>query len=263
MKRKSLAILVLGAAPLVACGGGEPAKPESAAPATAPKAEAAAPAAAGATGGGSVSGKVSFEGTVPTAERVKLNADPKCAAMHKDGLEKWQVKVQDGGLADTLVYVKSPVKGTYPAPTEAVLLDQQGCDYHPHMVVMRAGQPLKIRNSDDTLHNIHPRPTANGEFNIGQPRQGMESVRDGEKGFSKPEIMIPVGCDVHPWMRAYISVFDNPFYTVTKADGTFEIKGLPAGEYEIEAYHGKLKTQDQKVTIKDGEAATLNFAFKG
>jgi hypothetical protein len=262
MTRKSLAFLILGAFPVAfGCGGGESPKPESASPAAAPKSEAAAPGAA--SGSASVAGKVSFEGTPPAPEKVKLNADPKCAAMHKEGLEKWQVRVKDGGLADVLVYVKSGVKGSYPPPTDPILLDQQGCDYHPHMVVMRAGQPLKIRNSDDTLHNIHPRPTTNAEFNIGQPRQGMESLREGEKGFGKPEVMIPVGCDVHPWMRAYISVFDHPFFTVTKEDGTFEIKGLPAGEYEVEAYHGKLKTQAQKVTVKDGEAAALNFTFKG
>jgi hypothetical protein len=86
---------------------------------------------------------------------------------------------------------------------------------------------------------------------------------ESKKTMDKPEVMIPVGCDVHPWMRAFISVFDHPFFTVTKEDGTFEIKGLPAGEYEIEAYHGKLKTQDQKLTVKDGEAAKLTFSFKG
>jgi len=185
--------------------------------------------------------------------------DPKCAAMHKDGLERWQLHVKDGGLADVLVYVKSGLKGTFPPPADAALLDQKGCDYHPHMLAMRTGQPLKIRNSDDTLHNIHPRPQGNPEFNLGQARQGMESTRQ----FDKAEVMIPVGCDVHPWMRAFISVFDHPFFTVSKEDGTFEIKGLPAGEYEIEAFHGKLKSQAQKVTVKDGESATLNFTFKG
>jgi len=257
---KPFALLILSALYLAACGGSEPAGTQSAP--TAPKAEAAAPAAAPAATG-SISGKISFEGTAPPAEKVKLNADPKCAAMHKEGLERWQVHVKDGGMADVLVYVKSGAKGTYPVPTEAVLLDQKGCDYSPHMVVMRAGQPLKIRNSDDTLHNIHPRPTANAEFNIGQPRQGMESLREGEKGFSKPEVMIPVGCDVHPWMRAYISVFDHPFFAVSQEDGTFEIKGLPAGEYEIEAFHGKLKGQTQKATVKEGETAKLDFTFKG
>jgi hypothetical protein len=260
MTRKSLAFLMVGAAFSAACGGSEPAKPSGAPPTTSAAAPAAAPAAGGS---GSISGKVAFEGAPPAAEKVKLNADPKCAAMHKEGLERVAVKVKDGGVAEVLVYVKGGVKGSFPVPTEAVLLDQQGCDYHPHMVVMRAGQPLKIRNSDDTLHNIHPRPQANTEFNIGQPRKGMESLREGDKGFSKPEVMIPVGCDVHPWMRAYISVLEHPFYAVTKDDGTFEIKGLPDGEYEVEAFHGKLKGQTQKVTVQGGQAATANFSYKG
>jgi plastocyanin len=259
MLRKPFAVVALAPLALFACGGGESTDSAPAESKAAPaEAKPAAPAAAAATGTAGVKGKISFEGTVPPAEKVKLNADPKCAAMHKDGLERWQLHVKDGGLADVLVYVKGGLKGTFPAPTEPAVLDQKGCDYTPHMLVIRAGQTLKIRNSDDTLHNIHPRPQANTEFNIGQPRQGMES----SKTFDKPEVMIPVGCDVHPWMRAFISVFDHPFYAVSQEDGTFEIKGLPAGEYDIEAYHGKLKSLDQKVTVKDGETATLNFTFK-
>ena len=245
--------MAAGSLSLFACGGDSTQSTPTAAPA---EAKSAAPAAAGSA---AVSGKIAFEGTVPPAEKVRLNADPKCAAMHKDGLERWQFHVKDGALADVLVYVKSAVKGPFPLPAEPAVLDQKGCDYTPHMLAMRAGQPLKIRNSDDTLHNIHPRPQANPEFNIGQPRKDMESTRQ----FDKSEVMIPVGCDVHPWMRAFISVFDHPFYAVSKEDGTFEIKGLPAGEYEIEAFHGKLKGQAQKVTVKDGESATLNFTFKG
>jgi plastocyanin len=256
MSMKSLVVLSLGVLPFVACGGGEATKTESAPTTEAPKA-AAAPATS--AGSASVSGKISFEGTPPAAEKVKLTADAKCAEMHKDGLMRQQIKVKDGGLAEVLVYVKSGLSGTYPPPEEPVLLDQNGCDYAPHMVAMMAGQKLKIRNSDDTLHNIHPRPQANTEFNQGQAKKGMEM----QKLFDKPELLIPVGCDVHPWMRAYISVLSNPFFAVTGEDGSFEIKGLPAGEYEIEAAHGKLKTVSSKVTVKDGEAAKLSLTFKG
>src|SRR5262245_34552214 len=248
--RYAFAALTITALAVVACGG-SPAPQQSAPAAAAPAAAApaaAAPAAGGA--GGSIAGKVSFEGSAPAAEKVKLSADPKCAAMHKEGLERQNIKVKDGGLADALVYVKSGVSGSFPAPAEPVVLDQQGCDYHPHMVVMQAGQGLKIRNSDDTLHNIHPKPQTNAEFNVGQPRKGMES----NKNFDKPEVMIPVGCDVHPWMRAYISVLTNPFFAVTKEDGSYEIKGLPAGEYEVEVLHGKVKGTTQKVSVKDGAA---------
>jgi len=178
--------------------------------------------------------------------------------MHPGGLERQTVDTSGGGLRDVLVYVKSGVSGTYPAPTEPVLLDQKGCMYHPHIITVQAGQPLKIRNSDDTLHNIHPRPVVNQEFNIGQPRQGMEST----KTFDKAEVPIPVGCDVHPWMRSYIAVLNHPFFAVTKEDGTYEIKGLPPGEYEIEAWHEKLKNQTQKVTLKDGEKAKADFTYK-
>ncbi len=259
--RNRFAVLALAAAAsTVACGGGE--KQETQAPPP-PAGEAAPPAAGGAAapaGNGTIAGKVTFEGTVPPAEKIKLSADPKCVEMHKEGMEKQPIKVKDGGLADVYVYIKSGLPpGNYPAPTEAAEIDQQGCNYKPHIIAMRAGQPLKIKNNDDTLHNIHPRPTVNAEFNIGQPRKGMEST----KTFDKKEVMFPVGCDVHPWMRAYIAVNDNPFFAVTKEDGTFEIKGLPAGDYEVEAYHEKLKTQIQKVSVKAGEPAKVDFNFKG
>jgi len=262
--RNRFAVLVLAAvATTVACGGGEKEETKAPPPAAggapaAPGAGAAAPAAP--AGNATISGKITFTGTVPPAEKVKLSADPKCVEMHKEGMEKQPIKVKDGGLADVYVYVKGGLPpGNYPAPAEPAVIDQKGCNYTPHIVTLQVGQPLKIKNDDDTLHNIHPRPTINEEFNIGQPRKGMESTRT----FTKKEIMFPVGCDVHPWMRAYISVADNPFYAVTKEDGTFEIKGLPAGDYEIEAYHEKLKTMSQKVSVKSGETTKVDFAFKG
>jgi len=260
--RYRFAVLVLGAlAVSVACGGGE--KQETQAPPPAAAAAAPPPAAAGggapAAGNASISGKVTYDGAVPAPEKIKLSADPKCVEMHKEGLEKQPIKVKDGGLADVFVYVKSGLSGSYPPPSEPAMIDQHGCNYTPHIVVLQTGQPLKIKNSDDTLHNIHPRPTINPEFNIGQPRKGMEST----KTFEKKEVMFPVGCDVHPWMRAYISVLDHPFYAVTKEDGSFEIKGLPAGDYEIEAYHEKLKTMSKKVSVKPGDSAKVDFAYKG
>jgi plastocyanin len=252
--RASVLVLCAGATAFaMACGGGGGTKEEAPPPTTA----AAAPAAP--AGNGTIAGKILFEGTPPAPEKLKVTADAKCQAKHPNGLERQTIAVKDGGLADVFVYVKSGVTGSYPPPTDSVLLDQEGCMYHPYMVTVRAGQPIKIRNSDDTMHNIHPRPTVNKEFNEGQARKGMEKLQT----FDKPEVMIPVGCDVHPWMRSYISVLDHPFFTVSKEDGTYEIKGLPAGDYEVEAYHGKLKTQTQKISVKDGETAKLDFTYKG
>jgi hypothetical protein len=250
--QKPLALLTLAALPALACGGSSPE------PTPAPAATAAAPAAP-AAGGTTIAGKVSFEGTVPTPEKVKTSADPKCQQMHPQGLEKKTVDVKDGGLAHAFVWLKSGVTGAQPAPAEPVLLDQQGCEYHPHVVAVRTGQQITIRNSDDTLHNIHPHPTVNKDFNIGQARKGMEAQRT----FDKQEIMIPVGCDVHPWMRSFISVVDHPYFAVTKDDGTYEIKNVPPGDYEIEVVHEKLKNQTQKVTVKAGEPAKADFTFKG
>jgi len=254
--RSASVLLPLGALVVVtACAGGQ--APQQTAP---PSTVAAAAAVAATSATGSIAGKIGYTGSVPAAEKVKLSADPKCLAMHKDGLEKQSILVKDGGLAHVLVYVKSGIAGgSYPAPAEPALLDQNGCNYTPHVLAVQVGQPIKIRNSDDTLHNIHPRPTQNAEFNIGQPRQGMEST----KTFDKPELKIPVGCDVHPWMRAYVHVLSNPFFALTQDDGSFEIKGLPAGEYEVEALHEKLAPLTGKVTVKDGEAARLDLSLQG
>jgi len=259
--RNQVSLLLVGTLPfLQACGGGG--SKEEAPPTTVSKAETkpAAPAGApAASGSASIAGKISFEGTPPAPEKVKVSAEPKCQAMHPNGLEKRLIQVKDGGLANVLVYVKSGVTGTYPPPTEPAVIDQRGCTYVPHIVALQVGQPLEILNSDDLLHNIHPRPKDNKEFNIGQAKKGMKSTRT----FDKPEIMFPVGCDVHPWMRAYISVLSQPFYSVTGEDGTYTIKGLPAGEYEVEAAHEKLKTLTGKVTVKDGETGKLDLSFKG
>lgn len=218
-----------------------------------------APAQAADTGTASVSGKVSFEGAVPAPEKVPVATDAFCQALHPDGIEWRAIDVHGGGLANVLVYVKSGLSATHPAPTEPAVLDQQGCAYVPPVVVVQVGQPLKIRNSDSTFHNVHTWSTVNTAFNIAQPRKGMEATRT----FEKPEILFPVRCDIHTWMRALIAVLPHPLFAVTGPDGTFTIKGLPAGEYEIEAVHAKLEALSGKVTVKAGEAAKLNLSFKG
>ncbi len=206
---------------------------------------------------GKITGKISFNGVAPAPIKIRMSADPRCMKGNPGGAERKQIDGVNGGLAGVIVSIKSPVKGTFPAKTTPVILDQVGCMYTPTTIALQVGQPLRMRNSDETLHNIHPRPTVNTGFNVGQPRKGMET----DKTFDKPETFFPVGCDVHPWMRAYIAVFSHPFFAVTKDDGTFEIPGVPPGEYEIEAQHPTLKILTGKAVVKAGGAGTVDITY--
>ena len=252
----------------VACGGKEEEEEEAPPKAAATTGTSAAPAgtsagapAAAPTGGGAtVTGKVAFAGAAPQLEQLKMEADAYCKAAHATPVYSQEVEVNGNGtLKDVLVFVKSGVSGNYPPPASPVVLDQKGCQYHPHIFGIQTGQPLKIVNSDGTLHNIHALPKINTEFNIGQPFQNMAT----EKKFDKPEVPLRFKCDVHKWMGAYCGVFNHPFFAVTSDQGTFEIKGLPPGSYVIEAWQEKYGPQDQNVTITGTESKTMDFSFKG
>ena len=266
MSKRAL-VLLLGLAislSFAACGG----KDEDAlleeeeatpAPGAAPVA-GGAPAAAPATGAATVTGKVAFEGTAPTMEKLRMDADAFCKAAHAQPVYSQEVVVNPNNtLQWVFVYVKEGVAGSYPAPPTPVTIDQQGCQYHPHVFGLQAGQPLKILNSDSTLHNIHALPKKNAEFNIGQPFKGMETL----KKFDTPEVPVHFKCDVHKWMGAYAGVVNHPFFAVTSDQGTFEIKNLPPGNYVIEAWHEKFGAQTQNVSISGSESKTLDFTFKG
>lgn len=216
---------------------------------------AAAPSAQAAN----VSGKITFQGTPPAGTILKADADPNCKMQNPNGIQPDDVIVAtDGGLKNVFVYVKEGLAGkTFEAPKDAVVMDQKGCHYEPKVFGIQANQPLEIRNSDDTLHNVHALPKNSPQFNLGMPIKGMKL----KKTFAKPEVMVKIKCEVHPWMGAYAGVVDNPYYAVTKEDGSFEIKDLPAGEYTLEAWHETFGTQTQKVTVSD-QAQTVAFEFK-
>jgi hypothetical protein len=229
-------------AALLGCASPEPG------PAPPPSPAATAPLPPGPTGTASIVGRVRFEGTVPPPERIDMASDPSCLEAHPDGYERQRVKVADGGLAEVLVYVSDGIDGYYPPPAEPVVLDQQACTYSPHVVALQVGQGLRIENLDETLHNIHPRPSLNREFNVGQPRRGMSAVRI----FEKPELMIPVRCDVHPWMSAALSVLPNPFFAITTADGSFG----------VEARHETLGPATARITLQNGETGHLDLTLR-
>jgi plastocyanin len=246
MSRNKWWLLAVCALPLLVagCGGGE----------EAPPAETPAPAAA--ADAGSVGGTISFAGE-DTDTPIAMNADPICAGLHPTPVDTNEIALKDGKLANVFVYVKSGVSGSYPAPAEKKEIDQHGCQYNPRVQGLQVGQALTIKNSDATLHNVHALPTANQEFNQAQP-QGLPPF---DKTFDKPEVMVKVKCDVHPWMAAYVGVVSHPFYAVSGEDGTFKIDKLPPGTYTLEAWHEKLGTKTQEVTIAPNQQATLDFAF--
>ena len=274
-----LAALLLAAALVVvgaACGGGgeEAGETTGAAtdqpPAAEPGAEGAGAAAADlepgnqavadlGDGSATISGTVSYSGAVPNLRPVTMDADPQCAAKHQGPVPNQVLWLGDGNtMGNVYVQVKSGLpQKEWTAPTEPAVIDQEGCIYHPHVMGVMAGQPLVFLNSDQLLHNVHGLPEQNREFNLGMPA----TVERSEVELGTPEPVFPVKCDVHPWMQAYVAVMDHPYFATTDADGRFEIRNLPAGTYEIEAWHERLGTQTASVTVADGATATSDFTF--
>jgi hypothetical protein len=209
-------------------------------------------------GAGAVRGTVRYAGSPPAAEPVDMSGEAACAAAHAGrtvALQKVQVGA-DGGLQDAIVYVRDAPRGPA-ASAEPALLDQRGCIYEPHVIALRVGQPLVIRNSDPTLHNVHVRAERNREFNIGQPIQGLESRR----AFDAAEVGIDVSCDVHGWMSGVIAVFDHAHFDVTGEDGSFVLPNLPAGDYVVEVWHETLGVRTQPVTVPATGAAQVTIEF--
>jgi plastocyanin len=223
----------------------------------APEAPATPAGPAGRLGTGVVSGRVALTGVPPANEKVAMTTDPFCAG-HNPGeteLPSYAVAA-DGSLANVLLRVVEGAAGVYPPPAEAKQLDQQGCAYSPRVLALMTGQPLDIVSSDDTLHNVHAAAKENKAFNLGMTAPGTRHTRT----FEKPEI-VPFKCDVHPWMRAWVAVVPHPFFAVTGPDGLYEITGLPAGTYTVEAWHERLPAQTFSVTVTEGGTALHDVTF--
>jgi plastocyanin len=237
---------------LIACGGTDDAASNEGT-------KDAATQTSGPQGNAAVSGTVSFAGTAPANPTIDMSAEAACKSKHSGTISDPQVVVKDGKVANVFVYVKSglPANATYAAPAEAVVIDQDGCLYKPRVLGVMAGQNIDIKNSDPVLHNIKAVPKTNRGFNISQPTAGMVSKRK----FDRPEQMVPIECNVHSWMHASVGVMSHPFFATTSDDGKFEIKGLPPGTYEIEAWHEKLGPKTMTVTVGDGETKTADFSY--
>lgn len=257
-----LLVLCCSLALLVACGGGGDEGEDSGEGNKVPEASSDAPAdtapAVDTANAGGVKGVINYSGPDPDTT-IAMNADPTCASLHTTPVDTDKYRVSGGKLGNVFVYVKTGLEGkNFPTPTEKKVLDQQGCQYHPHVFGIQVGQPLSIKNSDATLHNIHGMPKSNQEFNQGQPIQNMEF----DHIFDKAEVMVPFKCDVHPWMNAYVGVLPHPYYAVSADDGTFSIDKLPPGTYTLEAWHEELGTATQQVTVAANQTADVTFDFQ-
>jgi plastocyanin len=206
-----------------------------------------------------IKGVVKFEGKAPKPAAINMAADPTCARQHPSPATSQDVVADpQGGLQNVIVFISDGLGDkTFDAPTQPVVIDQKGCMYQPHVLAVRANQPLEVINDDATSHNIHPMPTNNREWNKSEPPGAR-----AEAAFPREEIAIPVKCNIHPWMKGYVAVFKHPYFAVTGKDGSFDLSNLPPGTYIIKAWHEKLGTSTQQITIGTNETKAVDFVFK-
>jgi plastocyanin len=241
---------------------GKGTKPPSQPPYIAPSATVGGETASAPVGNGTVSGTIAFEGKPPTKIAIDTTMDPACSMSSANPVFTEQYVVSNGKLGNVFVYVKNGPPAALqagPISTQPVVLDQKGCQYTPHVIGVMQGGYVEFRNSDLTMHNIHTMPTAIGNETV--------DVTEGPRGqavtkqFARPELMIPVRCNNHPWMNAFVNVSATPFFAVTDASGHFSLSGLPPGDYTLGAVHEKLGEKEMQVTVAANGTAKADFSF--
>lgn len=210
---------------------------------------------------GVVSGKVTFTGAKPPRTAIVMDSDASCQQAHAGHpvYDESIVVGKNGGLANAFVYIQTGMEGRHFEPAQgSVLLDQTGCMFEPRVLGMRAGQTLDVKNSDTVSHNVHPKPKNNYDWN----QQQSPGAPDLEHRFPRADIMIPVKCNVHSWMRAFIGVVDHPYFAVTSQDGSFELKNVPPGDYTLAVWQEKLGEQTQQVHLAPSGTAAVHFTYQ-
>lgn len=264
MKTHSIFIPCMAVIALASCGGSKNAETkQTESTQTASKAAAPPPNyfKVDSSTAGSIEGKIRFTGKRPARKVIDMSEDPACVeAHHGKAYDESVIVNPNGTLANVFIYVKSGLEGKqFEPPTTPVTIDQRGCWFTPRVIGIQVDQPLSVVNSDPVTHNIHPLAQVNREWNHSQGPGDAPLARK----FVKPEVMIRVKCNIHPWMHAFIGVVDNPYFAVTGPDGAFHIKNLPPGDYVLEAWQESLGAQEQKITVPASKTETVNFTFKG
>lgn len=211
-----------------------------------------------------IEGTVTFKGDPPKNRPIQMAADPVCQKQYEKGMrldEAFVIEPKTGAIANVFLYIKEGLtdkKAPVPKESKKVFFDQKGCWYHPHVFGIQVGQTLEIHNSDPTLHNIKSLSQKSNSFNSSMPK-GSNPM---EKVFKKPEVMVKVKCNVHPWMHAYAGVLEHSFYAVSDKNGSFAISNVPPGKYLVEAWHEKLGSLTKEVTVAEGKPTKLQLIFE-
>jgi plastocyanin len=205
-------------------------------------------------------GWVNYQGTPPKPKTINFGPEKVCGSLHGDKPPLYETLVvnPNGTLKWALVTIRGSVPGTYPPPAQPVVVDQVGCVFTPHVVGAMVGQEVEFRNSDPVSHNIRGTPVRNLIFN----NLFASKVSINNK-FDKPEIGIPLKCDIHFWMSAYVHVMPHPFFAITGDEGSFVISGVPPGSYTLVSWHESFKPQTQMISLSPGEVKEIDVSFSG
>lgn len=207
---------------------------------------------------GTLQGTVFFKGQAPKPRKLKIAGNPECSMMVHGNLYSEELVTSNGKLQNAIVFIKEGLEDyQFPIPEESVLIDQKNCTFVPHVVAAHKYQKIELLNSDPTLHNVNAKSKNSRGFNIGFPSKGMKRL----VSFSADELHIPIRCDLHPWMKGFIAVFDHPYFQVTGPDGSFSFSPLPPGKYTVAVWHEKLGSQTQVMEIKPKKTKDLRFTF--